>query len=67
MNFCLPVIVSDMVGCTDDLVKENVNGFILITGKIKDLSNKIKILINNNNLRNNFTSKSIEIVNNYSY
>lgn len=67
MNFGLPIIVSDMVGCADDLVKENVNGFIFITNNVKDLSNKIKNLINDNDLINNFGSKSIEIVSTYSY
>jgi glycosyltransferase involved in cell wall biosynthesis len=28
MNFNLPVIVSDMVGCAPDLVKNNVNGYV---------------------------------------
>ena len=34
MNFGLPIIVSDMVGCAEDLVIENVNGFIFNIGNI---------------------------------
>lgn len=41
MNFDLPVVVSDMAGCSADLVKEGDNGFISKTGDSADLKNKI--------------------------
>ncbi len=29
MNFALPIVVSDMVGCSEDLVEEGQNGYHL--------------------------------------
>jgi len=41
MNFCLPLIVSNMSGCSEDLVQENVNGFTYPVGNIKELAQRI--------------------------
>jgi len=38
MNFRLPVIVSDLVGCGSDLVKHGENGYIFKTGDIEELA-----------------------------
>ncbi|MCL6495357.1 MAG: glycosyltransferase family 4 protein [Ignavibacterium sp.] len=67
MNFGLPVIVSDIVGCVNDLVKENNNGFTFKLKNIEELSKKINILVTDNELRNQFAANSIDIINNYSY
>ncbi len=42
MNFNLPLILSDLTGCADDLVKEGHNGYLFKTGDIDELSKKIK-------------------------
>lgn len=44
MNFSLPIILSDQVGCADDLVEENKNGFTFRCGNVEDLAGKIKFL-----------------------
>lgn len=67
MNFSLPIIVSDMVGCSDDLVRENENGFKFKVSDIEDLKSKLNILIKDIDLRKRFGAKSLELVNNYSY
>lgn len=67
MNFGLPIIVSDMVGCGPDLVKHGENGFIFKTGSIEELSDYLEKLMLNNELRKEFGQKSREIVKNYSY
>lgn len=48
-NFELPLILSDKVGCSTDLVKGN--GYIFKYGDIDDLSNKLQLLLKNTNLK----------------
>lgn len=45
MNFGLPIIVSDMVGCAPDLVKHGENGFIFKVGNIEELTGHILKII----------------------
>lgn len=65
MNFGLPIIVSDMVGCSGDLV--DGNGFIFKTGDLDDLIKKLIVLIENKELREKMSRQSMEIIKNYSY
>jgi glycosyltransferase involved in cell wall biosynthesis len=67
MNFGLPVVVSDMVGCAYDLVLEGKNGYKFKCGDIKDLTAKIQQLIAEKNKLEQFGKKSNEIINYYSY
>jgi glycosyltransferase involved in cell wall biosynthesis len=67
MNFGLPIIASDMVGSNDDLVQESINGLIFKMGDTNDLEEKINTLIINENLRFNYSKKSIEIISCYTY
>jgi glycosyltransferase involved in cell wall biosynthesis len=62
MNFGLPVVVTDVAGCSSDLVKENDNGFVVPCGDIAALS---KALTDVAGLKDHNTSK--EIINQYSY
>jgi glycosyltransferase involved in cell wall biosynthesis len=48
MNFRLPVIVSDLVGCGSDLVKHGENGYIFKTGDTEELARYLESLINYN-------------------
>lgn len=43
----LPVIVSDKVGCADDLVENNFNGFIFKSGDVSQLAEKMLFFIEN--------------------
>lgn len=70
MNFGLPVIVSNMVGCGPDLVKNGENGFIFKVGDIEELKKSLeKLILNNLNkeLRNSCGLKSKQIIKNYTY
>lgn len=67
MCFGLPVIASDVVGCGPDLVRKGENGEIFVLGDIKDLAGKLKLLVEDQNIRERYGKKSIEIVRNYSY
>jgi glycosyltransferase involved in cell wall biosynthesis len=65
MNFNLPVIVSDITGCSQDLVEEGINGYVFTTGNIQELAAKLyQVLIENKLLWSN-TSRNI--IEKYSY
>lgn len=65
MNFGLSVIVSDMVGCGPDLVKQGENGYIFRAGEVEELANCILKTIKSEYL--GYGLKSKEIVKNYTY
>ncbi len=67
MCFSLPIIVSDIVGCGKDLVKNRENGYIFPLGDIGKLSEYLKELINDSKKRELFGKKSFEIIKNYSH
>lgn len=65
MNFNLPVIVSDVTGCSHDLVENGINGYVFETGNVDELANRLKNVLLDKTLRWNITSqKKLE---NYSY
>ncbi len=47
MNFELPIIVTDVVGTSKDLIYPNINGFIIKVGDVESLSLKIDYLNKN--------------------
>ncbi len=62
MNFNLPIVVSDITGCSIDLNETNSNCIIYKTGNILELTNCINITISNLSVRisqetNDFISK----------
>ena len=59
MNFNLPVILSDLAGCSDDLVKEGHNGFVFKTGDINELSEKLNQVLIHKNLSWSITSENL--------
>ncbi|MRI02116.1 glycosyltransferase [Kriegella sp. EG-1] len=65
MNFDLPLILSDLTGCSDDLVIEGENGYVFETGNVADLTDKLKKVLVNQQL--NQTTSSRKIITNYSY
>ncbi|MDP2704155.1 MAG: glycosyltransferase family 4 protein [bacterium] len=67
MNFSLPVIVSDAVGCATDLVRQGTNGFVYPEGDVKKLSECIRALIKNKNMRTSFGQKSGNLIQHFSY
>jgi glycosyltransferase involved in cell wall biosynthesis len=42
MNFSLPIIISDMVGCSDDLVTPGLNGWTYKCGDIAGLTKSLE-------------------------
>lgn len=67
MNFSLPIITSNTVGTSEDLVKQNRNGYIIETGDIKKLSEHMERLINNKKLREKMGKKSLKIVSKWNF
>lgn len=67
MNFALPVILSDLTGCAEDLVEEGVNGFTFETGNTEQLAQKLKVLLDNDRLRKQMGQASQEKIKHYSY
>lgn len=65
MNFDLPIIVSDLTGCADDLVINGVNGYVFETGDIDALAHRMRDVLVEKKLSWAISSK--EIVANYSY
>jgi len=64
MNYSLPIIVSDTVGCSDDLIVDN--GFTFKEKDIDDLSIKLNKLLKANNL-DEMGENSYNIIKEYSY
>lgn len=67
MCFGLPIIISDLVGCGSDLVKNGENGYIFPFGDIEKLSKCFEELVNNSKKGKLFGEKSFEIIQDYSY
>lgn len=67
MCFHLPVIVSDSVGCSADLVKDGENGFIFKTGRIDELAACLDRIIEDPALQRSMGEKSFQIIKEWNY
>ena len=61
----LPCIVSDIRG-NRDLIKNEINGFLVSANDARDFSEKITFLKNKNNVRNDIRIRNIEDVKKFS-
>ena len=66
MNFSLPVVVSDKVGCSMDLVKDGWNGFSFAHEDEMQLAHCLRALVKDAALRKEFGKNSAQLVANYS-
>jgi len=62
MNFGLPIVVSDRVGCAPDLVHEGENGFIVPYHSVDLLAHAIETLVTNPGRRRSFGQRSLGII-----
>ena len=60
-----PVIGTNIRGIRD-LIKNNVNGYLVEVGDARDTANKIEMLYNNYNLLQNMSMNCKEIISDYS-
>lgn len=62
MNFSLPVVVTDKVGCAPDLVHEGWNGYIVPAGNAASLAVALRMLVSDAERRAAFGSNSRRLV-----
>lgn len=62
MNFDLPVVVSDAVGCAPDLVHEGDNGYVVPRADADRLAEAIAVLVRDEERRRRFGQRSREII-----
>jgi glycosyltransferase involved in cell wall biosynthesis len=67
LNFGLPVLVSDTVGCAEDLVRDGENGFIFPKGNTVQLAKDLRFVLENHAWRETAATASRQIVSRYSY
>ncbi|MCA0151873.1 glycosyltransferase family 4 protein [Winogradskyella vincentii] len=61
----LPIIITNRVGSATTLVKHNKNGYIIEPSDINQLKRKLEVLIENEDLRKNFSNFSLDIFKEY--
>jgi glycosyltransferase involved in cell wall biosynthesis len=66
MNFSLPVVVTDKVGCSPDLVRDDWNGFVVDHADAAALASALRHLVVDERLRREFGCRSYDIVSDYS-
>jgi glycosyltransferase involved in cell wall biosynthesis len=66
MNFSLPVVVTDKVGCAADLVRDGWNGFVVNHQRVDDLAKAMAGLVKDRDLRQSFGQRSYDQISNYS-
>jgi glycosyltransferase involved in cell wall biosynthesis len=65
MNFSLPAVVSDKVGCGKDLVKDGWNGFVFPHTDERQLADRLRQLVKDAALRKEFGKNSAELIASY--
>jgi glycosyltransferase involved in cell wall biosynthesis len=63
----LPVIVSDKVGCANDLVKNGVNGYTFSSNMLPDLVEKLSLLTGKKSVSSEMGKRSYDLVQSFSY
>ncbi len=67
MNFSLPVVVTDKVGCAADLVRNGENGYVVPSDDVTDLARAIESLVQDPERRRAFGARSREVVDAWTY
>lgn len=67
MNFALPVVCTKRAGTAYDLVRDGVNGYLIETGDVRSLSEKIAYFVNNRDKSKLMGQASKEIVEKWSF
>lgn len=67
MNAAKPVIVSDRVGCAQDVVRAGQNGFVVPAGDVDGLASALLRLVRDRELRAAMGRQSLHIVSEFSF
>jgi glycosyltransferase involved in cell wall biosynthesis len=62
MNFGLPIVVSDKVGCAADLVQDGVNGCIVSAGSSQALAAALKVLVSSPERRSDLGREAKRVI-----
>jgi glycosyltransferase involved in cell wall biosynthesis len=62
----LPIVVSNVAGCSADLVEDGWNGYVMPAGDVRQLSATIDSLVRQPDLRQRMSANSLERIRNYS-
>ncbi len=62
MEFGLPVIISDRVGCANELIRDGENGYICSLGDVDSLASSIMMLYQNDELRKQMGERNQEVI-----
>ena len=62
MNFGLPVVVSDVVGCAGDLVRDGENGHVSCADDVDAMRQVLERLVEQTNMRTQYGLRSQEII-----
>ena len=65
LYFEKPIIVSDAVGCANEIVRHEKNGFIYKNDSVESLASHMHTLTMNRQLRESYSKASGEIYNSY--
>jgi len=67
MNFSIPVIVTDAVGTSRDLVKQSKNGYIVKVGDVSAISQHLKYLYREQGVAKKMGERSFKIVQKWNF
>jgi glycosyltransferase involved in cell wall biosynthesis len=67
MNFGLPIVTSDSVGCVADLVQAGENGYALPSGDVDALAAALGELVDDEMRRRRFGARSLELIESRTY
>jgi len=67
MNFSLPVVISDKVGCGADLVTEGANGYIVPHNSPRQLADRLARLVDSQEMRSQFGRESVARIDSWNY
>ena len=67
MNFGLPIILSDKVGCAPDLLRDTRNGFIVSSAEPSQLAKRLATLVASEGLRRSFGRASFQLINQWTH
>lgn len=65
MNYDLPIVASDLTGCSDDLVIPGENGYVFETGNVRELTCRLQDVLFSDKLCRQISSS--QIIEKYSY
>jgi glycosyltransferase involved in cell wall biosynthesis len=62
MNFGLPIVVTDHVGCASDLVADGGNGYVVHDADLEALTGRLDLLVRDRELRERMGARSADII-----